>query len=71
MHKSVDDLCQIAANGAGFKLDGNAFSLEDLSHIAAVAAGRQVDIVITNAEIFSTGDLCMIAANGEGCVFFE
>ncbi len=71
MNKSVDDLCRIAANGAGLKLDANGFQVGDLSRIAAIAADKQTDIVIANADIFSTDDLCQIAANGEGCVFFE
>jgi hypothetical protein len=70
-HHSVDDLCRLAAHGAGFELKAAQYTAADLSRIAANAAAGGGRLVIVNVNHFSVDELCRIAANGKGQVEFR
>ena len=69
--RSVDELIHIAAAGGGFRIDAGPFETDDLTRIAAAAAGTGARVTVCGADRLPTGELVRIATAGRGAVSFE
>jgi hypothetical protein len=65
------DLCQIAASGAGFRLDAATRPTLDLCQIAAAAAQGGGTVIFAGLDNRPTLDLTQIGAAGKGHVTLE
>ena len=68
--RTIEDLQNIAAAGAGFTIDAGAYNTNDLQAIVAAGSGKVPLIRITNCQDKSTEDLMQIAGSGYHSVFF-
>lgn len=71
MVKSIEDLVQIARNGGGMRISAPRYHITQLVQLAAIAADKGGQIIITDLGRLSQQDLVQIAANGKDRIIFD